>query len=192
MNHTDIKTMRKKQLLVTNVIMITVFLLYYIIINLIQITISTQYLILSILMLTQAIVSLVKGYSTTSIIPIYEQIAIYEKNKMGKEWEKQRKSVWICNFFLSGLFIFQFFINLHSNFIIELELLFFSGLLVLLLIGVNVSLLLHMKKVDSRTSEEFKGHTWKWIITSVILGIILAVILTAFTIFYLFSKYNVL
>ena len=62
-------------------------------------------------MLIQATVSLRKGYSTKSFIPIFEKVAVYEKEKMGKEWKKQRKSMWILNYFLSALFFFQFYLN---------------------------------------------------------------------------------
>ncbi|WP_163100712.1 hypothetical protein [Peribacillus alkalitolerans] len=188
MNTIDIKRMRKKQILVSNVLLITVLPIYFFILNLINITFSTHFLILSIMMFIQAIVNLVKRYSTKSFIPVYEQVAHYEKSKMGKEWMKQRKSVWILNFVLSVSFFIQYLVNRNSSNVLEFELFFMGRLLFLLLVIMNISMLLHISKVDRATSEsDFKGYTWKWQIISIVFGIVLAFFIIMFTIFYLLA-----
>mgnify|MGYP003540645992 CR=1 FL=1 len=101
-NSFEIKKMRRKQLYVTNAILLTVLIIYGIIIYFNFISFSIFYLILGFIMLIQAIVSFRKGYSTKSFIPIIEKVAIYEKEKMGKEWKKQRKSMSVKIFILKN------------------------------------------------------------------------------------------
>lgn len=185
MDTTELKAMRKKQMLVINLLFITILMSYFLFINNVNITISTQYLIVSILMLIQIILSLVKGSSTKSFIPIFEQVNIYEKSKMGKEWIKQRKSNRIWSIFLCVLFFFQYFFNLNSNTIMEIDLPFFSGLLILLLILLNTTMLLHIRKVDrGKTEEDFKTYNRKWNIVSIVLGIVFGFAIIMFAIFY--------
>jgi hypothetical protein len=162
-NSFEIKKMRKKQLYVTNAILLTVLIIYFIIIYFNIISFSTFYLILGIIMLIQATVSLRKGYSTKSFIPIIERVAIYEREKMGKEWQKQRKGIWILNYFLSGLFFLQFYLNRNLSLSeYEFDLPFMFIVLLLLLGLMNVSMYIHFRKVDKATSElDLKGYTWK-------------------------------
>jgi len=150
------------------------------------------YLILGFIMLIQATVSLRKGYSTKSFIPIFEKIAIYEKEKMGKEWKKQRKSMWITTYFLSGLFLFQSYLNRnYSASEIEFDLPFMVILILLLLGLMNVSMYIHFRKVDKATSElDLKGYTWKSYGISIILGILSAFLIITVTIFYLLNSFN--
>ena len=128
------------------------------------------------MMLIQATVIWSKGYSTKSFIPIFEKVAIYEKEKMGKEWKKQRKSMWISNYLFSGLFFFQFYLNRnYSASEIEFDLPFMVSLILLLLGLMNVSMYFHFRKVDKATTElDLKGYTWKMFGTSIILGILFA------------------
>lgn len=189
MNTTEIKALRKKQFIVTNIHFVIIFVLYFTIINFIHVKISTQFLILGIIMLTMSITTLMKGYSTKSFIPIYEQVAIYEKEKMGKEWIKQRKSSRISNLILSGLFFYQYFLNRNSSTIFEINLVFISGLLLILLIAINISMLLQFSKVDRKTSEsDFKGYTRDLWILSIVLGIIMAVLIFMYVFIFIFLK----
>ena len=191
-NSFEIKKMRKKQLYVTNAILLTVLIIYCIIIYFNFISFSMFYLILGFIMLIQATVSLRKGYSTKSFIPIFEKIAIYEKEKMGKEWKKQRKSMWITTYFLSGLFLFQSYLNRnYSASEIEFDLPFMVILILLLLGLMNVSMYIHFRKVDKATSElDLKGYTWKSYGISIILGILSAFLIITVTIFYLLNSFN--
>src|SRR5690606_40468387 len=66
-----------------------------------EISMSTYFFILAFLVLIQAAAGVVRGYSTKSIIPIFEQVATYEKEKMGIEWKKQRKTSIASSFFVS-------------------------------------------------------------------------------------------
>lgn len=191
-NSFEIKKMRKKQLYVTNTILLTVLIIYCIIIYFNFISFSMFYLILGFIMLIQATVSLRKGYSTKSFIPIIEKVAVYEKEKMGKEWKKQRKSMWITTYFLSGLFLFQSYLNRnYSASEIEFDLPFMVILILLLLGLMNVSMYIHFRKVDKATSElDLKGYTWKSYGISIILGILSAFLIITVTIFYLLNSFN--
>ena len=191
-NSFEIKKMRRKQLYVTNAILLTVLIIYGIIIYFNFISFSIFYLILGFIMLIQAIVSFRKGYSTKSFIPIIEKVAIYEKEKMGKEWKKQRKSMWITGYFLCGLFFFQFYLNLNSS---SSEILFdlpFMVILILLLLGLmNVSMYIHFRKVDKATTElDLKGYTWKSFGISIILGLLSAFVIVTVTIFYVLNSFD--
>ena len=191
-NSFEIKKMRRKQLYVTNAILLTVLIIYGIIIYFNFISFSIFYLILGFIMLIQAIVSLRKGYSTKSFIPIIEKVAIYEKEKMGKEWKKQRKSMWILNYFLSGLFFFQSY--LHQNYStseIEFDLPFMVSLILLIFGLINVSMYIHFRKVDKATTElDLKGYTWKSFGISIILGLLSAFVIVTVTIFYVLNSFD--
>ena len=191
-NSFEIKKMRKKQLYVINAILLAVLIIYSIIIYFNFISFSIFYLILGFIMLIQATVSLRKGYSTKSVIPIVEKVAIYEKEKMGKEWEKQRKSMWITTYFLSGLFFFQSYLNRnYSASKIEFDLPFMVILILLILGLMNVSMYIQFRKVDKATSElELKGYTWKSYGISIILGILFAFLIFGVMIFYLLNSFS--
>ena len=191
-NAFEIKKMRRKQLYVTNAILLTVLIIYCIIIYFNFISFSIFYLILGFIMLIQAIVSFRKGYSTKSFIPIIEKVAIYEKEKMGKEWKKQRKSMWILNFFLCGLFFFQSYLNQnYSTSEIEFDLPFMVSLILLIFGLINVSMYIHFRKVDKATTElDLKGYTWKSFGISIILGLLSAFVIVTVTIFYVLNSFN--
>ena len=191
-NSFEIKKMRRKQLYVTNAILLTVLIIYGIIIYFNFISFSIFYLILGFIMLIQAIVSLRKGYSTKSFIPIFEKVAIYEKEKMGKEWKKQRKSMWILNFFLCGLFFFQSYLNQnYSTSEIEFDLPFMVSLILLIFGLINVSMYIHFRKVDKATTElDLKGYTWKSFGISIILGLLSAFVIVTVTIFYVLNSFD--
>lgn len=148
---------------------------------------TSFYLIMTMLMLIQTIVFYKKRDSTKSIFPILEQVAIYEKEKMGKVWVKQRKSAWIWQLLLSGIFFFQYYIGRDmSSDAFDIDLLFMVGMVILLLISFNIILFAHFWKVDRATSaSDFKGYTWKWVVFSVVFGLIFTVAFFAFIIFYI-------
>ena len=191
-NSFEIKKMRRKQLYVTNAILLTVLIIYGIIIYFNFISFSIFYLILGFIMLIQAIVSFRKGYSTKSFIPIIEKVAIYEKEKMGKEWKKQRKSMWIINYFLSGLFFFQSYLNQkYGTSVIEFDLPLMASVILLLLGLMNISMYIHFRKVDKATSEsDLKGYTWKSYGISIILGLLSAFVIVTVTIFYVLNSFD--
>ncbi|MDZ5472877.1 hypothetical protein SM124_14180 [Bacillus sp. 31A1R] len=180
----DLKKMRVKQVATTNVLLIMSVTLYFTIISIFNITISQFFFVFGVITLLQAVYTFLKRSSTKSIIPIYEQVAIYEKEKMGKEWKKQRKSNSLWNLFLSGLMFFNFFINRGSTDVMfQFDLGFILILVISVLFMVNLSLFLHIRKVDqARTADDLKGYTKELNVKGVIIGSIFAVVIIIITI----------
>lgn len=59
---------------------------------------------------------------------------------------------------------------------------------VTVLILVNVSLILHIKKVDSAVSaSDLKGYTWRVNLFSAVIGVVLGVLLFFILLFYIIS-----
>jgi hypothetical protein len=86
-----LKKMRRKQFIVTNALLITAIIIYFIIIPNLNVTGTQFFLILGVILLLQAIFGFFKADSTKSLFSIFEQVAIYEKEKMGEEWKKHRR-----------------------------------------------------------------------------------------------------
>ncbi|MFD1739443.1 hypothetical protein ACFSCX_23460 [Bacillus salitolerans] len=189
MNVTELKNMRLKQIVFMNVMIVTVSIIYFIVIRTFGATQAQVFVILGIILLCQAVYGLGKGNSTKSFIPIFEKVAIYEREKMGKEWDKQRKTSSIMNLFLGALMFFQAFINRDSDAYfhqIEVGFILFFGFMIVAL--VNIGLFIHIRKVDrSHSIEELKGYTRKLWIQAFILGFLFTIVLLAVTFTYIFS-----
>ena len=91
MESIELSNMRLKQVAVTNGLILTAMIIFFTITNVFTITFAHFFLVLGVLVLIQGVFGLIKGDSPKSIIPIFEKIAFYEKEKMGSEWYKQRK-----------------------------------------------------------------------------------------------------
>ncbi|MCY7493885.1 hypothetical protein [Bacillus safensis] len=92
MEQAALKKMRSKQVVTSNLLFGMVILIFFILIQNVEIQFTYFFLCLGIFMLLQGIYGLIKKGSTKSIIPIFEQVAIYEKEKLGKELEERTKS----------------------------------------------------------------------------------------------------
>ncbi|WP_286167831.1 hypothetical protein [Bacillus sp. 22-7] len=92
----EIKKLRVRQLLFLNGSILFFLAASYILQILIDITYSQMFIFLGIVTLIQSILGWVKRNSAKSIFPYIKQVAIYEKEKMGNEWSKQRTmgSIW--------------------------------------------------------------------------------------------------
>lgn len=185
----ELRSMRRKQIAVLNALLFIFLVAYFTITTFLTISFAHLFLVVGVLVLIQGIYGYIKGESTKSIIPILEKVAIYEKQKMGREWYKQRKSSFVLNIVLSCMLFLQSLSNwrypgriaqIDINFMIMLTLLFF--------ILLNFSLFMHIRKVDRATSElDFNGYTWKSNLKSVVLGIVFAFIIISISIFYIMS-----
>lgn len=171
--------MRKKQIMTTNFLLFALFLIYLIIINIFPITISFLIGVLAVVLLIQASYLFINRNSTKSLLAIFEQVAIYEKEKMGAEWAKQRKTSAISLFFLSGMMFINAYLSrettdhiLQTDIIIPTSLIFF-----IILITVNILTLLHIKKVDeSAAATEFTGYTRDTNIIGIFIGLLIAIV----------------
>lgn len=186
----ELRNMRIKQLVATNILGISAFAIYLIALSIFEITFMQFYLALGLLLFIQGVYGLLKGNSTKSIFPIFEKVAIYEKQKMGKEWYKQRKAGYTGNIVISILFFSLAFLNRNStteNF--QVDYLFMTIILVIALVLLNISLAIHMAKVDRSTSAmEFKGYTWKSYLIGIVIGLIIAMVIIVFTFYYIISS----
>lgn len=188
MEANDLRNMRVKQFNITNGLILTAFTLYYIIINVLDVTFTQFFFVLGIVLLIQSVYSLIKGKNTRSFIPIYEQVAIYEKQKMGSEWYKQRKVANVWNLILSGYMFLQSYWHLDSPGVFKIDFIFMFILTVCILVMVNIGLIIHIRKVDRSTSEQdMKGYTWKSNLIGVVIGVVLGLAMIVITLFYVIS-----
>lgn len=189
MNLTELRKMRLKQAAILNGIMFTGVITFFIVVNVFPIKIAHVFFITGVIILVQSIFLLIKGDSTKSFIPTFEQVAIYEKQKMGKEWYKQRKVAYISNLILSVFMFLQFYWYRHTMIVLQIDLIFMFIILCFFLAIVNISLFIHSSKIDYSTSDlDMKGYTRKWVLISMVLGVILASLMIGFTFFYAISR----
>ncbi|WP_404451505.1 hypothetical protein LG329_14385 [Virgibacillus necropolis] len=104
MERIDLAKMRKKQLIFLNTAILVAMSIYMLLISITKLSNSDMNLLLGIFMLSLSIVSFSKKDPTKSWIPIVEQVAKYEKSKMGREWTRQYRIGYICNFLLGVMF----------------------------------------------------------------------------------------
>ncbi|KGR78894.1 hypothetical protein CD29_09475 [Ureibacillus manganicus DSM 26584] len=189
MDRKNLRNMRLKQTAVLNGLLLFVMILYFLITNFFIISFSQFFLVLGILVLIQGVFGLVKGDSTKSIFPILEKVAIYEKQKMGKEWYKQRKVSYIWSLVLSCILFLQSFTNRgYTGNVVQLDFKLMIIMTFVFLTMLNISLMIHNRKVDRSVSElDMKGYTWKSNIIAVAIGIVFAFVMIFFTIFYIMS-----
>lgn len=185
----ELSNIRLKQVAVTNGLIVTAILIFFIVTNVFTFTFAHYFLFLGVLILIQAIFGFIKGDSTKSFIPIFEKVAIYEKQKMGSEWYKQRKVGYIWNLILSGLMFLQSYWNRGStDNIFQIEPVFMFIMVFFLLVMINISLIIHFRKVDRSTSElDMKGYTWKSNLIAVAVGIVFALLMFVITLSYIIS-----
>ena len=189
MESTELSNMRLKQVAVTNGLILTAMIIFFTIIYVFTIAFAYFFLVLGVLVFIQGVFGFIKGDSTKSIIPIFEKVAIYEKQKMGSEWYKQRKVGYVWNLVLSCLLLLQSYWNRDStDNVFQVDLMFMLIMTFILLVMINISLIIHFRKVDHSTSElDMKGYTWKSNLIAVALGIVFALVMIVITLSYIMS-----
>lgn len=184
MNDKEISSMRLKQLLVTNILIIISVILFFTVVKIASISGSQFPFIVGILLAFQGIVGLVRGDTTKSLIPIFEKVAVYEKGKMGSEWYKERKTTFIWNIILGGFMFMQSYWNRRMpEQPFEWEIAFLITFLFIVLLVINIASIIRFRKIDSSiSSNEFKGYTRKSNVIGVVIGIVFAIILGIITV----------
>jgi hypothetical protein len=176
---TQISSMRLKQAAVTNMLLLAALIAFFLIINTLKVTFAQFYFAAAILVFFQGAVGLLKRNSTKSIFPIFEKVALYEKEKMGSEWVKYKRAGYIWSVVLSCMFLVQSYTfndSLDQVFQLELFLMFIVAFSVLIL--MNIHLIIHFRKVDGASSPaEFKGYTRRTYTASFWAGILMASII---------------
>jgi hypothetical protein len=186
MDNAERKKMRTKQVIATNVILLISITVYFIVFNMFEVTSFQFFALLGIIMLLQAITGLIKGDSTSSFIPVFEQVARYEKQKMGDEWFKQRKMNHIWRFIVSGMMFLQAYWNRNtSDNMIQVDISFLLILALLIFAIINTSQYLHIRKVDRSASHiDMKGYTRKSTLMAIAAGIAISTVFIIVTISY--------
>lgn len=179
MDFAKLRNMRMKQIAIINALLILLLFSYFLVIQYFSIKSSHLFIFLGMVILIQAVYGLLKGDSTKSLIPTFEKIAVYEKEKMGTEWYKQRKVNHFCSLIVSAmLFINSYFLANSSEEIFGVEPMFMVILGFVLLLSLNTGIMIHIKKVDRSTSAiSFNGYTWKASLIGVAIGIVLAIVI---------------
>lgn len=185
----DIKMMRVKQILVTNGILLITLPIIFSMIFFLEISMSTYFFILAFLVLIQAAAGVVRGYSTKSLIPIFEQVATYEKEKMGIEWKKQRKSSIVSSFLVSIVMFLNAMMSLDSpSNMVEIDFSFILLITAIVFVLINIGLLIHIRKVDgSNSQQDLKGYTLKTNLIGIVIGIVSAIIILVISLLYVMS-----
>nr|WP_144929114.1 hypothetical protein [Paenibacillus bovis] len=188
MDASEIKMMRVKQILVTNGILLITLPIIFSMIFFLEISMSTYFFILAFLVLIQAAAGVVRGYSTKSIIPIFEQVATYEKEKMGIEWKKQRKTSIASSFFVSIVMFLNAMMSLESTFEVDFSFIFILIITAIVFVLINIGLLIHIRKVDgSNSQQDMKGYTMKTNLIGIVIGIVSAIIILVISLLYVMS-----
>ncbi|WP_416730011.1 hypothetical protein [Fictibacillus sp. JL2B1089] len=183
----EIKKMRRQQFILMNVLLLILVTFYLIVIQVIGVTSSQFFLTLGVVLLIQSVIGFVRINSTKSLFSIYEKINLYEKQKMGVEWKKQRKMSYIWMFITSSFLFMQAYLNRDiSGDFFKFDIRYMVLMLIFILGLSNLSLFIHVKKVDSsKSAQDLKGYTRKTNITAVLLGAVSAIILIFITLFYI-------
>lgn len=145
-------------------------------------------LVLGIFVLSLSIIKIFKKDSTKSWVPILEQVAIYEKQKMGREWKKQSRVAYYANLIVGIILISQSFLlpDIKDYKPEESGLLFiFIPLIIFFTLFLNIIMYFHIKKVDNaKATSDLRGYTGDSLLIGFVSGLIIAVIFVALTLFY--------
>lgn len=186
MEQAALKKMRRKQIAVSNLIAGIIIVAFFILIQMSDIRFTHFFLCLGIIMLFLSIYGFIKKGSTKSFIPLFEQIAIYEKEKLGEEWEKEKKAENISRVVLSGLMFLQSFsFQDVTNPFLNIQPMLLIFLLFVTLALINLSMLFRFRKIDRSTEEhELKGFTKKTNMVSMVLGLFTAIVIFGFIVIF--------
>lgn len=125
MESKELSNMRLKQVAFTNGLILVFIITLFTVINVFTIKFTHFFFFLGLLILIQSIFGFIKGDSTKSFIPIFEKVAIYEKQKMGSEWYKEQRTGNIWRLVLSGFMFFQSYMYRDlTDQIFEIDLIF--------------------------------------------------------------------
>ncbi|KAB2331971.1 hypothetical protein [Bacillus mesophilum] len=182
MDTNQVSDMRLKQAGTINMLILVLLALFFLIVNVFTLTFSQFYLTAGIIVLIQGLSGLIKRDSTRSIFPILQQAAQYEKEKMGNEWYKYKRTGHIWSLVLGCMFILQSVLFSDSgDGVFQLEIVLMLIIAFTVFIMINISLIIHFRKVDqASTPVEFQGYTRKTYAVAFGVGIALGVLLIIF------------
>jgi hypothetical protein len=183
LDYVQVRRMRTRQAVAMNAMIVVLTGILIVVINFFPFTLRQFFVFLGVFGIAQSLYLILNRKSPRSIIPIFGEVAKYEKEKMGKEWVKQQK-VSIAFTFLFSLYLFflAFSTPLPEEYM-QFSFMEIIGFMGFLLVILNVSLFFRMRKVDrSMSPDDFKGYTMRTNILAVLSGIGLGVLMVIFVI----------
>ncbi|WP_273123657.1 hypothetical protein [Bacillus weihaiensis] len=187
MSDATIKQLRLKQLIFMNGTVILVFAMFLIISHVFPFSFNSFIQVMAVITFIQAIVGLFRLESTKSLIPFVEEIARYEKEKLGREWIKRKKSGVLLSFILGIILLNQSMMVGRSN-----EEIFRPELWVMILVALlwllftNIELVVRSRKIDqSDSSVELTNFTSNSIAKGLVIGLVYSVFFIVIIVFYI-------
>lgn len=185
MEQAALKKMRTKQIAISNLFVGLMIIIFFMLIQIVKIQLTHFLFCLGILILIQGILGFIRKGTTKSFIPILEQVAIYEKEKLGKEWEKEKRLDHVWKVVLSGIMFIQSFTlqNVDNAFSdVDPALIIFLFLMVLAIL--NISMLFRFRKIDRSTVGELTGYTKESNIMAIALGFFMTIVIFIFIVIF--------
>ncbi|WP_349410008.1 hypothetical protein [Pseudalkalibacillus sp. SCS-8] len=165
--------LRRTQFLILNASVIVVFSAVIVAIAL-DVTLAEFTFVVAILTLIQSALYFVKGKSFSEVFSKkMNELMTYEKERMGAEWRKQRRTNAIMQLFLGAVFlsnsIFLYDDEMYADVanLFPYMFYFLLGLMVL----INVTTFVHNRKVDRNKIK--KGYTLRTFLLSLIVGLVI-------------------
>lgn len=187
MERDAIKKLRKRQIILINLLLLFILSVYFTVVMTIFMTSSQMNAIVGVIIFFYGLYGYVRKDKPTSFIPTFEKVAIYEKEKMGDEWNKQRKTNVISLFILSGIMLLNAVITSGGGspaFTIDI----FPPVLILVVVVIlvmNLFTIIHIRKVDrSKSKADFAGYTLNMNIISIAVGIGITIVSVVLIILY--------
>lgn len=185
MEQAALKKMRTKQIAISNLFVGLMIIIFFMLIQIVKIQLTHFLFCLGILILIQGILGFIRKGTTKSFIPILEQVAIYEKEKLGKEWEKEKRLDHVWKIILSVIMFIQSFTlqNVDNAFSdVDPALIIFLFLMVLAIL--NISMLFRFRKIDRSTVGELTGYTKESNIMAIALGFFMTIVIFIFIVIF--------
>ncbi|MEH6986329.1 hypothetical protein [Cytobacillus firmus] len=172
MGSSEIGKLRVRQILWMNGAIIAVLGISFAVITFMEITLFHMFLFLGVLLFVQSLARFIRHDSASSIIPALDQIAKYEKEKMGSEWRKQRSAGSISSLLVSGICFLNAYLHFKSNILLTIEPMFLFFLTIAILAMTNISMVIHSRKVEGAQSPaDFTDYTWISSARAIIIGL---------------------
>ncbi|WP_456274608.1 hypothetical protein [Bacillus sp. AK031] len=152
-------------------------------INYFPFTLRQLFVFLGVFGIAQSIFLFLHLNSPRSLIPVFGEVAQYEKEKMGAEWLKQQKVAIAFTFFFSVFLFYMAFATPLPEEYMQFSFKEIAGFIGFMIVVLNLSLFFRMRKVDRSVSPaDFKGYTLRTNILAVLAGIGLGVLMVIFII----------
>ncbi len=182
----NIKLLRRKQIIWTNLSVIIVFIFFFMFISFVK-SMFYYYLLISTFLFISAIFIFISVKYNYSLFEWSRKLQAYEKEKLGKGWVRSRYIASIYTFLMAIYFIWQAYGTRTYQPDFNPDHIFKSMFIVIgitVLVVLNISLFSHIKKID-RTPTVQKGYYWKQIGLGLVLGLVICIILFGYIFYYI-------